>query len=121
MSRAAEHNTKLPLYFDYDIDGLAQSWVGERVWCNPPFSNLAAWVAKAHVESATSPLIVLLVPANRTEQGWWHTYIEPYRDRGDNLRTEFVRGRVRFIKAGASSVESNNRPPFGVCLLIWGR
>src|SRR5688572_30561268 len=59
---AAAHNTKLPRYFNYEANGLAQSWAGERVWCNPPFSNLAAWVKKAHEESTGCPLIVLLLP-----------------------------------------------------------
>lgn len=117
---AAAHNTKLPRYFDYEKNGLAQSWAGERVWVNPPFSNLQAWVAKASGEAASTPLIVMLLPANRTEQVWWHAYIEPFRDRPrSGLRVEFVRGRKRFIKAGAESVEANERPPFGVCLVIW--
>lgn len=116
---AAEHNAKLPRYFTHETNGLTQSWAGERVWCNPPFSNLGAWVQKAHLEHERAELIVMLVPANRTEQAWWHRYVEHKRDRGGALRTEFIRGRLRFIKAGADSVEANNRPPFGVCLLIW--
>jgi phage N-6-adenine-methyltransferase len=118
---ASAANAKLPRFFDYDMNGLAQSWAGERVWVNPPFSNLGAWVEKAAIESWTSPLIVMVLPANRTEQGWWHEHIEPYRDKGNGLRVEFVRGRKRFIAAGAVNVKSNERPPFGVCLLIWER
>jgi hypothetical protein len=62
----------------------------------------------------------MVLPANRTEQGWWHDYIEPFRDLPNGrLRVEFVRGRTRFIAAGAADVKSNERPPFGVCLVIW--
>jgi phage N-6-adenine-methyltransferase len=117
---AAAHNAKLPRYFTYEDNGLEQSWAGERIWCNPPFSNLGAWVQKAHQEAPHCPLIVLLLPANRCEQKWWHDYIEPYRDRhGSLLRVEFIRGRKRFIGAGEQNVKANDRPPFGVCLVIW--
>jgi phage N-6-adenine-methyltransferase len=117
---ASAMNHKLPRYFDIETNGLEQSWAGERVWCNPPFSNLGDWVRKAWRESAHTPVIVLLVPANRTEQPWWQDHIEPFRDRpGSPLRVEFVRSRRRFIAAGNSAVQANERPPFGVCLLVW--
>lgn len=119
---ASAENAKLPHYLTIEDNGLEQSWAGERVWCNPPFSNLSAWAQKAWKETATAPLIVLLVPANRTEQAWWQNYIEPFRDRaGSWLRVEFVRTRRRFIAAGRAKVQANERPPFGVCLLIWER
>jgi phage N-6-adenine-methyltransferase len=117
---AAAHNTKCERFYDYETNGLAQSWARERVWCNPPFSSIPAWVQKAWLEAASADLIVMVVPANRTEQDWWHTFIEPHRDKpGSILRVEFVRHRQRFIRVGLSAVEPNNRPPFGVCLLIW--
>jgi hypothetical protein len=100
-------------------DGLAQSWAGERVWCNPPYSQIEPWVVKANTSSAA--LVVMLVPANRTEQGWWQRHVEPRRDwPGFPLRVEFLAGRLRFIKHGHDRVEPNQRPPFGCCLLIWG-
>jgi phage N-6-adenine-methyltransferase len=117
---ASASNHKLPRYFDIATNGLSQPWVGERVWCNPPFSDITPWVQKAWIETQSAPVIVMLVPANRTEQAWWHQYIEPYRDRaGSPLRVEFIRHRLRFIAAGNSDVQANERPPFGVCLLIW--
>lgn len=118
---ASVENHKLPRYWSIADDGLVQSWACERIWCNPPFSNLGAWVRKAWKESA-APLIVMLVPANRTEQPWWQNHVEPFRDRaGSPLRVEFIRHRRRFIAAGNAAVQSNERPPFGVCLLIWDR
>jgi len=117
---ASSENHKLPRFFDRTTNGLEQSWSGERIWCNPPFSDLGSWAQKAWREASQAPLIVLLVPANRTEQAWWHQYIEPYRDRvGSPLRVEFIRNRRRFIAAGNAEVQANERPPFGVCLLIW--
>lgn len=117
---ASAANTKVTRFYDEQTDGLAQSWTGEHVWCNPPYSAIEPWVIKAHIEDG-APLIVIVVPANRTEQAWWQDNVEPYRDRpGSPLRTEFIRGRKRFAKPG-QSIEPNNRPPFGVVLLIWDR
>lgn len=117
---AAEHNAKLERYFTREDDGLAQSWAGEMVWCNPPYSAIWPWVAKAWKEYSGTRGIVMLLPANRTEQGWWQDLVEPFRDRaGSPLTVEFLRGRHRFIKAGSVSVGPNERPPFGCCLLLW--
>lgn len=109
-------NAKLERYWTPDDDGLAQDWTGERVWCNPPFSHLEDWVRKASGSGAE--LVVMLMPANRTELGWWQEFIEPYRDRGNRLTVEFLRGRIRFGLGGIGPV-SNTRPPFGCCLVIW--
>lgn len=114
---AAPHNTKLPRYYTIEDDGLAQDWTGERVWCNPPYSNIEPWVVKAHESNAT--LVVMLLPANRTEQGWWQRQVEPYRHSG-LLRCEFLPGRLRFLKPGQQRIGPNERPPFGCCLLLWG-
>lgn len=117
---ASSHNAKLPRFFSIEEDGLRQSWEGERVWCNPPYSKIGPWLAKAWEEAERAALIVMLLPANRTEQTWWQEYVEPYRDRlGSRLRVEFLRGRLRFIAAGKIEVGPNERPPFGCCLLIW--
>lgn len=60
----------------------------------------------------------MLLPANRTEQGWWQDHVEPFR-RAGQVSVEFLRGRQRFIAPGADGIGPNERPPFGVCLLIW--
>lgn len=119
---AAPHNAKCEHYYTEDDNGLELPWTG-RVWCNPPYSDIGAWVRKAwaEMEKPTPPeLIVMLLPANRTEQRWWQEHVEPYRDesRGE-LRLRFLPGRLRFVKPGADSIGPNERPPFGCCLLIW--
>ncbi len=119
---AAPHNAKLPRYWTREDNGLAQPWATERVWCNPPYSALDAWVRKAMWEQEFAELIVMLLPANRTEQGWWQENIEPYRARpGWRLRTEFLPGRPRFgLAAGVAPRGPDKRPPFGLALVIWG-
>ena len=117
---AAEHNAKLERFFDEGADGLVQSWDGERVWCNPPYSDIRPWLEKAWVSAAE--IVVMILPANRTEQAWWQELVEPYRDRaGSPLTVEFIAGRTRFIAPGADGIGPNERPPFGCCLLIWNR
>lgn len=140
---AAEHNAKAPEFYNLEADGLAQEWTG-RVWCNPPYSDCGAWVRKAWEEwngcgctfrrcqdsehmfwprhGSTPESIVMLLPANRVEQAWWQDYVEPHRDRPDSpLRVEFLRGRMRFDRPGWTPGPKGDRPPFGVCLLIWTR
>lgn len=131
---AAEHNAKCDEFYTREDDGLSLPWDG-AVWCNPPYSDCGAWVRKAWDEwrewgadVAIVPgepqerlsLIVMLLPANRVEQGWWQDYVEPYRDRpGSPLRVEFLRGRMRFIRPDWQPGPKGDRPPFGCCLLIW--
>jgi phage N-6-adenine-methyltransferase len=124
---ATVNNARLPRYWTVKDDALAWnfSWGGERVWCNPPYSDIESWVMKAWDEwqptyRADNPaeLIVMLLPANRTEQGWWQRHVEPSRLDG-SLRVEFLPGRMRFLRNGATDIKPNERPPFGCCLLIW--
>jgi phage N-6-adenine-methyltransferase len=123
LDAAASHrNAKCERYFTREDDGLAMAWTGQRVWCNPPYSGLGRWLEKAWLESERCPVIVMLLPANRTEQRWWQTYVEPYRDcPGSPLTVEFLPGRMRFIRPGQESIGPNERPPFGCCLLVWSK
>lgn len=117
---ATSRNAKCSRYFTAERDGLSQSWAGARIWCNPPFSEVGRWVAKACAEALTAGLIVMIAPANRTGQPWWARLVEPARDRGLGLRTEFLPGRVHFIREGADPMGPGERPTFASCLLIWG-
>jgi phage N-6-adenine-methyltransferase len=119
---ASPANARLPRYWTKEDDALSRSWVGERVWCNPPYSNLAGWVSKAWLEWwRLAELVVMLLPANRTEQRWWQDGIEPaLRERDPRFHVEFLPGRMRFILPGQTEVLPNQRPPFGCCLAIWG-
>ncbi|MDZ7732222.1 MAG: DNA N-6-adenine-methyltransferase [Acidimicrobiia bacterium] len=117
---AAAHNTKVAHYWTVEQDGLAQDWGGHRVWCNPPYSSIEPWVRKAWAERHRAELVVMLLPANRTEQRWWQDLVEPYRDRPRSpLSVEFLGGRLRFLTRGQTVIGPDERPPFGCCLLIW--
>lgn len=133
VDAAASHlNAKLPNFFCLPSnDALERGWNWHnpdkrpaRVWCNPPYSNVGAWVKKAFDEFryGHAELVVMLVPANRTEQRWWQEQVEPHRDRTRaGLRVEFLPGRIRFNRPGWTKPAKGDRPPFGLCLLIWGR
>lgn len=109
------------------LDGLVWPWFGS-VWCNPPFDDLGAWVARAWTE-AWSPRvesIVMLVPANRTEQPWWQQHVEPHRDRRASPRTpsltsRFIGRRVNFGGPGSPTKVLKRGAKFGCALLIWRR
>jgi phage N-6-adenine-methyltransferase len=121
---ATAANARLDRFWTAENDALSLSWAGERVWCNPPYSHpsLGRWVGKAWQEWYFDPaeLIVMLVPANRTEQQWWQQEVEPFRDRRQGLTVEFLPGRMRFLRNGQQVIGPNERPPFGCCLPIWG-
>ena len=46
---ASDKNAKVKRYFTRELDGLGQSWGGERCWMNPPYGreigkrNMARW------------------------------------------------------------------------------
>ena len=118
---ASVENAWCSSYYTIADNGLRQPWSG-RVWCNPPYSNCADWVRKAWDEwdAGNVTAIVLLLPANRTEQGWWQTLVEPRRDSaGSPLHVTFLPGRIRSSRPQGWHPPKGDRPPFGVCLLTW--
>jgi phage N-6-adenine-methyltransferase len=121
---ACEESHKAETFFTVAMDGLTRPWFG-RVWCNPPYSDIAPWVAKAwrEMESLPGPdVIAMLIPASRTEQGWWQTDVEAWRDRHKSqLTTHFLPGRTRFGHPGNPEGVGVGSPPFGCVLLVWRR
>lgn len=106
---ASEKNAHVSRFFSKENSGLDQSWKGERVWCNPPFSGVPAWVAKAwsEMECNGCSLVVMLLPANRTEQPWWHEHVEPYRT--NSLRGGYGSPSGSFAVAQSSFFQTERR------------
>ncbi len=73
-------------------DGTAIPWRGQRVYCNPPYKDIAPWLTKAR----EADVAVYLLPA-RTGTSWWMDYAL----KADEIR--FIRGRLQFrgAKSGA--------------------
>lgn len=128
---ACEESHLADYFFTKFDDGLTKSWgpfdpkLPLRVWCNPPFSDIAPWVDKAWSEALHCETIAMLLPASRTEQQWWQAFVEPFRDgRGDMLRkvrltTHFLPGRTRFGHPGNPEGVGVGSPPFACVLLVW--
>lgn len=87
---ASDTNAKCKRYYTEDTDGLAQSWAGETVFCNPPYGReIGKWVRKAYQEAQEDVTVVLLIPA-RTDTSYFHDCIL------DKAELRFLRGRLRF-------------------------
>jgi phage N-6-adenine-methyltransferase len=91
---ATAETAKCARYFTEEDDGLSRSWVGERVFMNPPYGReVYAWTHKA-AQEAGAALIVGLLPAS-TDLAWWH---DDVLAAGAEVR--YIRGRVRFLTGG---------------------
>ena len=102
---ATNANTLCFRWYASDNNGLAHSWEGERVWCNPPYSQIKAWAAKFVEESKRADCIVALIPA-RTDTKWWHDCIMT----ADKI--VYIRGRLKFGPGTGSA-------PSPSALAIW--
>jgi hypothetical protein len=60
-------------WFTVKDDGLRQSWLGDLVWCNPPYGpgHLQKWILKgiAEHEAGRARKLVLLIPARMETAG----------------------------------------------------
>lgn len=84
------------------VDGLQMSWLGQRVYCNPPYGpGIEQWLRK----SREAKLAVYLLPA-RTDVAWWHNWAML----ADEVR--FLRGRLKFNG-------SKNSAPFPSVILVF--
>lgn len=80
-------NAKCKKFYAEEQNGLLQPWPQrERIWCNPPYDDIAPWVAKSR--EVTRPNGVLLVPA-RTDRDW-------FRDCLREHEVWFLAKRLRF-------------------------
>src|SRR5438477_84289 len=57
---ANAENALLPRYWDHEHDAMQQDWSQEDMWCNPPYSRPAPFLAKA----TTAHLAVVLLWAD---------------------------------------------------------
>ena len=102
---AAKENALCHYYFTKEEDGLQFRWDNQRVFCNPPYSNIAKWAKHFSEQADRANLIVALVPA-RVDTAWWQDHIA----KADFVH--FIRGRLRFG-------DSKNSAPFPSALAFW--
>ena len=82
---------------------------GHTVWCNPPYSNVKAWMRKCYHEGhKPNTTVVVLVPS-RTDTKWWWNYVQ-YR-----AEVRFIKGRIKF----GGKANKANAAPFPSALVIY--
>lgn len=102
---AQPNSAKCARFFTPDDDGLVQEWSGV-CWMNPPYSECARWVEKAHHAAAAGATVVALIPARPDTRYWW--------DFCRHHEIRFVKGRLKF---GGSAVSA----PFPSAVVVFGR
>ena len=113
---ADESNHKCEKYFTEKQDGLKQSWGGQTVFCNPPYSRRTkgnpgqeAWIKKAAEEGQRpGAVVVMLIPA-RTDTLAFHKYIY------HKAEIRFIKGRLRFRVNG----QTGDAAPFPSMVVIF--
>jgi hypothetical protein len=84
-----------------DARGLFVSWARKRIFCNPPYNDIRAFLERAW----EAEIAVFLIPA-RTDTRWFHEIVLP---KAEEIR--FIKGRLKF---GGSA---NSAPfPSMVCI-----
>lgn len=113
---ATEENAKCPVWFGGLIDALTvKAWctVPCSIFVNPPYSQCAAFVAKAVEQARHGHTVVCLVPA-RTDTRWFHEHAwdATQNQPRPGVEVRFVKGRLKF--GGAK-----NGAPFPSMLVIF--
>jgi phage N-6-adenine-methyltransferase len=106
---ASDDNHLCDDYYTTEHSALDVDWsqLNGVVFANPPFSDIGTWVHKAQAGSRS----VFLLPANRTDQAWFHNWVLPY------AQIAFSRGRIQYVPAPGVKASSC---AFGSMLAIYG-
>lgn len=116
---ATKENNKCAYWIGMEEDALTVRWMSKN-WCNPPYSKVKEFAAKAVEEQKNGKQTVMLIPA-RTDTRFFHDYI--YEKPGVKVR--FLKGRVKFINPegpllrGNKMNGSNDAAPFPSMVVIF--
>lgn len=100
---ALPDNTKCPVYFTPDDDGLEQEWTG-TCWMNPPYGReIKAWMEKATQSAQNGATVVCLVPARPDTEWWWENCIQH--------EIRLIRGRLKWP-------DSDTAAPFPSAVIV---
>ena len=109
---ATFQNTKCPVFFNKEFDGLKQNW-DQDFFMNPPFSEAKKWIKKAFDEHRKFNVNGMACLAARTDTQAWHEYILGI----DNCEVIFIQGRVKYLMPDGNP--SINPSPFPSALVVW--
>jgi site-specific DNA-methyltransferase (adenine-specific) len=112
---ATQDNTKCPVFFNKETNGLIMPWFNwSTCWLNPPYGKeIGLWIEKAHKEARQGATVVCLLPS-RTDTKYFHDFIwdkEKYKPR-EGVEIRFLKGRLKF---GGSK----NSAPFPSMIVIF--
>ncbi|XEH50486.1 phage N-6-adenine-methyltransferase [Edwardsiella tarda] len=110
---SSDHNALCSQHLTESDNALLCDWnsVG-AIWCNPPYSKIGPWVAKASIESEKQRQpVVMLVPEDMSV-GWFTDALKSV----DEVRV-ITGGRINFVHAVTGSEQKGNSK--GSMLLIW--
>jgi len=117
---ASRESAKCRRYFTKKKNGLRQSWRGARVFLNPPYSNIGAWLEKARKEIVAHCCLVVALLPSWTDRKWWQEHIEHSRDKPWNsVTTRFLPGRITFGCPGNPEGVKRDSASFPSVLVIW--
>jgi site-specific DNA-methyltransferase (adenine-specific) len=110
--QAVYNELEREFHFDFDpcplggvkdaLSPLVTEWANRRVFCNPPYGDVSAWLKRGQ----EADLSVFLIPA-RTDTRWFHDLVLPFAD-----EVRFIRGRLKFGGAKTNA-------PFPSMLVIY--
>lgn len=89
---AEKDNAKIINYISPKQDGLKTSWKDNRCWCNPPYSQVKKWVAKAHQEASQFNTTVVCLLPGRVDTKAWQDYVWTHAK-----AIVPMRGRITFV------------------------
>ncbi len=111
------NNHKCAKYYTIEQDGLAQSWAGETVFYNPPYSRKTktnagqiVWVQKCYKEATEGGIVVVMLIPARTDTIMFHDYIL------GKAEIRFIKGRVNFEIDGQ---KSKDPAPFPSMIVVF--
>lgn len=109
---ASRENAKCERCFTEEDDCTVMSWPrSDEGWCflNPPFSQMALFMAKVHDEHRLGSNVVVVMPGHRHEQGWFHRYVLPVASK---VMVPF--GRIAYYNPDGVKKSSPEFPSFVV-------
>lgn len=110
---ADSNNHKCAKYYTKEQDGLKQSWAGETVFCNPPYSKRgrqAKWIEKCYTEAEKNKIVVVALLPARTDTKAFHGYVL------GKAEIRFVKGRINFEVCKG---ERGGRAPFPNMIVVF--
>lgn len=99
------------MYYDKGIDSLNKGWIGfaRTGFCNPPYSNLEPWLAKAVEEARKGFVSVWVIPAPYGSK--WNRHLNQATQIG------VFDGRIAFVNSKGKEIGSNDR---GTAIVTFG-